>query len=220
MTVAGHTVTINQGPGLATMAIDRTLLNFGAIVSPSGMSVHTAAQLVRMTQSGLPGTVTWTASSNQPWLTVAPASGSGTAVLSVGVKFDPSVESAPGKATGSITIVLSGASGPVGPVTVNLTLIPPGQSVAPFGSFDTPANGVTGLAGSVAVTGWVLDDIQVMRVTLCRDGVPGEGVVGEPAATGRPRSPSATPCSSTAPDRTWPPRFQPPRCLRAAGGAI
>ncbi len=63
-------------------------MNFGAIVSPSGMSVHTNAQLVRLTQSGPPGTVTWTASSNQPWLTVAPASGSGSAVLTVGVQFD------------------------------------------------------------------------------------------------------------------------------------
>jgi glucose/arabinose dehydrogenase len=41
--------------------------------------------------------------------------------------------------------------------------------IAPFGSFDTPLNGTTGLAGSLAVTGWALDDVQVARVTICRD---------------------------------------------------
>jgi glucose/arabinose dehydrogenase len=49
--------------------------------------------------------------------------------------------------------------------------------VAPFGSFDTPLNGSTGLAGSIAITGWALDDAQVTRVTICRDYTFGSGPV-------------------------------------------
>jgi hypothetical protein len=50
---------------------------------------------------------------------------------------------------------------------------------APFGSFDTPTNGATGLAGSLAVTGWALDDVQVTRVTVCRDPIAGETAPGD-----------------------------------------
>lgn len=46
---------------------------------------------------------------------------------------------------------------------------------APFGFFDTPPNGAANLAGSVAVTGWALDDVQVTRVTICRDYQAGTG---------------------------------------------
>jgi hypothetical protein len=43
----------------------------------------------------------------------------------------------------------------------------------PFGSFDTPAPGSTA-QGSIAVTGWALDDIEVTRVEIWRDWRPGE----------------------------------------------
>ncbi len=45
---------------------------------------------------------------------------------------------------------------------------------APFGSFDTPTAGSTGLVGNVAVTGWALDDIGVTRVSVYRDPLAGE----------------------------------------------
>jgi hypothetical protein len=43
-----------------------------------------------------------------------------------------------------------------------------------FGSFDTPAGDGTVLAGSVAVTGWTLDNVTVKEVQLWRDLQPGE----------------------------------------------
>ncbi len=42
-------------------------------------------------------------------------------------------------------------------------------STPPFGLIDTPAVGQTALYGSVAVTGWVLDDIEVTEVQIWRD---------------------------------------------------
>jgi hypothetical protein len=48
------------------------------------------------------------------------------------------------------------------------------SSTPPFGSFDTPANGSTGLTGAIAVTGWALDEQRVTKVDIWRDPVAGE----------------------------------------------
>src|SRR5205823_1867944 len=47
-------------------------------------------------------------------------------------------------------------------------------STAPTGTMDTPTAGATALQGSIAVTGWAVDDIMVDRVELWRDLQPGE----------------------------------------------
>jgi hypothetical protein len=44
----------------------------------------------------------------------------------------------------------------------------------PFGAMDTPADGTAGVTGSVAVTGWALDDRGVSRVRIFRGPVSGE----------------------------------------------
>jgi hypothetical protein len=53
-----------------------------------------------------------------------------------------------------------------------------GNTQPPFGRIDTPANGVTEVSGSLAVTGWALDDVNVKSIHLYRDRV-----AGEPAGT-------------------------------------
>ena len=54
--------------------------------------------------------------------------------------------------------------------------VPPGPAAgAPFGTVDTPQNGVTGLVGATAVTGWALDDQAVSGVEIWRNGVGAEG---------------------------------------------
>ncbi|HEX6463614.1 MAG TPA: BACON domain-containing carbohydrate-binding protein, partial [Vicinamibacterales bacterium] len=186
VTVAGQTVTIAQGPGMPSMAIDKGVLVFGATRDASAFGAQTSAQIVRLTQAGPSGTVTWTASSNQPWLTVSPASGTGTATLAVAVQFDAGLP-ANGSVGGQITIVLSGAGDTVGPVNVTLNLIPPSQTAPPFGSFDTPSAGASGLAGSIAVTGWTLDDVMVARLTICREQVSGEAFGPDPRCGGFPK---------------------------------
>jgi glucose/arabinose dehydrogenase len=49
-----------------------------------------------------------------------------------------------------------------------------GASSAPFGSFDTPANGASGVTGAVPVTGWALDDTSVQSLEIWRSPVAGE----------------------------------------------
>jgi hypothetical protein len=56
--------------------------------------------------------------------------------------------------------------------------IPAPTTVPPFGSFDTPTQNAAGLTGSVAVTGWALDDNGVTRVRILR-----APIAGEPAGT-------------------------------------
>jgi hypothetical protein len=46
----------------------------------------------------------------------------------------------------------------------------------PFGSFDTPANNSTGVAGSIPVTGWALDSAGVAKVDIWREPNSGEPV--------------------------------------------
>jgi alpha-tubulin suppressor-like RCC1 family protein len=154
-----------------TLSLDRSALTFGATNSGSSLTASTPAQTVRLTQSsGAP--LAWTAASNQPWLTVSPASGSGSSTLSVAIRFDAGLP-ASGTVTGTISFTAPGAANTAGPIAVTLTLTT-SLSSPPFGSFDTPAGDGTVLAGSVALTGWTLDNVTVREVQLWRDLQPGE----------------------------------------------
>jgi YVTN family beta-propeller protein len=154
-----------------TMALDKTSLTFAAVSTGAAFTSQTPAQTVRLRQSGA-GTITWTATSAAPWLVVSPTSGSGPATLSISTQFAPGLTDSQ---TGSITVALTGASNTVGPISVRLTTVPPSSPASPpFGVFDTPAGDSAVLAGSVAVTGWTLDNIGVQRVELWRDLQPGE----------------------------------------------
>ena len=57
---------------------------------------------------------------------------------------------------------------------IDNVVIQKAPSAAPFGSFDYPANGTSGLSGSVALQGWALDDYQVTKVDIYRNPVAGE----------------------------------------------
>lgn len=46
-------------------------------------------------------------------------------------------------------------------------------SIGPFGSFDSPSEGST-VSGSIAVTGWALDDVGIAGVKIYREGRKGE----------------------------------------------
>src|SRR5262249_49463801 len=50
-----------------------------------------------------------------------------------------------------------------------LSVQPATLPLPPFGAFDSPTDGTTGVAGSIAVSGWALDPVQATRVTVCRN---------------------------------------------------
>jgi hypothetical protein len=170
LSIGGQTLTITQNGTGPAMSLDRSTLAFGAATTGATLTSSTSAQTVRLTKSGA-GAVTWTAMSNQPWLTVTPASGSGSATLTIGVQFAPGLM---GPQTGAITLTFTGAGNAPDPIAVTLDMKPSGATGAPFGSFDTPVDNSIGITGSIALTGWALDDVEVGQVRVVRDPVAGE----------------------------------------------
>ena len=172
LTIAGLSFTVTQSGSGPAMSLDKPSLQFGATTAGAGLLQKTGAQTVRLSQSAA-GTVTWTATSNVPWMTVSPASGSGSATLTVNVVSAAGLPGA-GAISGAVNFAFTGAGVSSGPVTVGLNIYPVGTAVAASGALDTPANGITGVTGSIAVTGWAIDDIEVTQVRILRDAVAGE----------------------------------------------
>ena len=144
--------------------------------------MRTGAQTVRLVQSG-PGTVTWTATSNQPWLAVSPASGTGPAVVTVTALAAGGIPVG-GSVSGAITFTMTGSGNATASVAAALTTFVPGTTGSPTGTVDTPLDNVTGVTGAIPVTGWAVDDVEVARVTVCRDPVAGESAPGNPNCNG------------------------------------
>ncbi len=176
LTIAGQTLTVNQFGTGPIVTLDRTTLRYGATLSGATVTAQTAAQVVRLTQTSGPA-VTWTATSNQPWLQVSPASGSGGRELSITV--NPAGLAMSTTVSGSVTIALTGAGNTAGPIGVTLVTMPTGTSASPVGTIDTPVNNTTGVTGAIPVTGWALDDVDVANVFVCRAPVAGEGAVAD-----------------------------------------
>ncbi|MBL0161551.1 MAG: hypothetical protein IPP47_31440 [Bryobacterales bacterium] len=168
ISVGGQMFTIKQAavPGF-TLSANRTLIAFGTTTNASAVS---PAQSVTVTTSS--GIGDWTAVSDSPWLRVTPATGKGSGGFSVFVV--PYAYTPPGILTGKVSIHAMGATN--SPPVVNCTLTVKSTTAVPFGSFDTPANNLTGVSGSIAVTGWALDDIGVKQVSIWRDRVGPEPV--------------------------------------------
>ena len=152
-----------DGPALLA---NRNTLNFANV----GNGLITSAQTVRLSQVNAPS-VSWSASSNVPWLSVTPAFGVGSAVVTVTLIRSALPASA---TTGTITFTLAGASNAIPPVTVTLGRLTPSATQAPVGAIDTPSNNARGITGSIPVTGWAVDDVDVSAVRIFRDPVPGE----------------------------------------------
>jgi Viral BACON domain len=184
LTVAGQTFTVYQFGSGPMVSIDRPSLRYGATNSAGLVTAQTSAQVLRLTQAAGPA-VSWTATSNRPWLAVSPTSGSGARDLTVTVT--PGSLTTPGTAAGAITLSLTGAGNIVAPVTVTLVTMTTGTSVNPVGVIDTPLQNATGVVGAIPVTGWALDDVEVANVFVCRNPVAGEspGVDGRCGGTAR-----------------------------------
>ena len=175
-------VALPISPTTPLLTLDKTALRFAAVTTGAAFVSQTAAQIVRLTQSGA-GMVTWTAVSSQPWLQVSPPSGIGSADLSI------SVVSVPGLPVGSpvaaaITLTVTGASNTPGPVAVSLDLLLNELSATPVGFVDTPLDNTTGVTGAIPFTGWALDDVEVTRVMVCRAAVGAEVAPVDPNCAG------------------------------------
>jgi len=148
-----------------TLSLDKSTLHFNG--TSDGSSV-TGPQTVRVRIVSI-SNAGWSVTSNMSFIDVAPQSGSGNGSFTVSVD----AASLP-QTSWSGTVTVSSAETPDETVIVSGDVYQNWATGAPFGSFDTPADWTMGISGAVAVTGWVLDDIEVGRVEIWRDPVPGE----------------------------------------------
>lgn len=155
------------------IVLERSLVNFGGHNNNGTAVTITPPQQVRLSIVGS-GPVNWTATTQgtaSHLFTVSPSFGTGPAILTIAV---PPNTGLPNNLVGNLgTVVVTSADADNSPqaVTVYLAMTP--TTANPFGGFDTPSEGSV-LQGSIAVTGWVLDDIAVSKVEVLRDAHPND----------------------------------------------
>ena len=104
----------------------------------------------------------WTATSNASFATLSSAAGTGNTTLTYTIAANTS----PNQRIATFTI---------GGQTFTLTQAGACSTpIPPFGVVETPLDNATGITGSIPVTGWALDDVQVTSVKIYRDPVAGE----------------------------------------------
>lgn len=159
-------------PPASTLSLDRTSARFGAVNAGGALTSRTSGQTFTLNQRG-PGAVAWTATPSASWITLS--SGSGTGAGSFTVTLNNSGNLLPSFGTVVGTVVVTAADESTQTATIFLVLYPPGLTSPPIGVVDTPLDNSTGVTGSIPVTGWALDDVEVVRVRIVRDPVAGEG---------------------------------------------
>jgi len=157
--------------GPPQIALNKTRFNFGYIKNGASPCVQTL-----FISNGGGGTLNWTAAADAPWINLNPTSGTGGGTVTIAINT-------PGLNTGSYTGTITVSDPDVGnsPQTaqVYLTVKNSNQDQMPFGTFATPVDGLTGVAGSIAVTGWVLDDTCVESVKIYRQVNGGLSFIGD-----------------------------------------
>jgi hypothetical protein len=149
----------NQSPNpchLPNIRLNRTQLNFGA-----SAGVETGTQTFAIDYSG-EGTPDWSVSTGANWLSCSPVSGDGPGLVSVSVD---TTGLSTGTYNGTITVIDPNAINSPQTLPVTLQVYKPGFTSEPFGDFATPIHGAA-VRSSIPVTGWVLDDIEVVSVKI------------------------------------------------------
>jgi uncharacterized repeat protein (TIGR02543 family) len=157
------------------LMVNCTRLNFGStpgagITSTRATSagLTTGEQTILINNTG-GGTLQWTVSRDADWITCTPLSGTDAGVVAVSVNPAGLPK---GTCTGSITIQAPGSANFPATIPVTLQIYSENTTVSPFGYFETPVEGTT-IMSSVPITGWVLDDIEVVSVKIYRESIPG-----------------------------------------------
>lgn len=152
------------------ISLNRHTLNYGGTIS----GIVGDSQDIVITNNGN-GTLNWAVSENKSWLSCTPTSGSHSGIFSVSVDL---AGLAVGVYSGIITVSDPNATNSPQTASVILKVYTPDQTIAPFGEFATPIDGLT-VSSSIPVTGWVLDDIGVESVKIYRTEGNGKVFIGD-----------------------------------------
>jgi PKD repeat protein len=169
------------------------------------------SQSITVTNGGA-GSLNWTASDNQPWLSVAPTSGA------QGASFDVSVNPTGlslGDHVGTVTVTAAGAAGSPAPVTVTLTITPatPALSVSPPSlTFSGAVNGSLPASQSLSilntaggVMNWSVSDDATWLSVAPASGVDDASVQVSVTSMALPVGASSATITVTAPGATGSP---------------
>ena len=160
-------------PPTPTLSLERKSFVFGGEAGKLSSTV----QKTMIKNAGTAGSVlNWQASADRSWIVLGTTSGTGDGSLQI--KIDATGLGA-GTYSGQVRVEDPAAQNSPQTVAVSATVYAQGSDAAPFGSFDSPADGSTA-AASVAVTGWALDDIEVTRIEIKRS----PHVLDNPASVG------------------------------------
>jgi hypothetical protein len=154
------------------LVLSRKALNYGAV---GNTSTTTVPQTVRLTFVGPAETTPcWTISNSNLNFSVTPASGTGNGTVTVALVPQVFPGGGVGVATFTVNECQAGVSTMLNPgQTFSATYRISSVGALPVGAVDTPDNNVT-VAGSVGITGWVVDDIDIATVKIYREPVAGE----------------------------------------------
>jgi Metallo-peptidase family M12B Reprolysin-like/Viral BACON domain len=153
---SGSTFSISV-PTPPEISLSRSQLDFGANLSSK---ITTTQTIIVENEGG--GTLSWSASADTSWLNVSPASGTNSGVLSISANASGLNA---GTYSGTVTVSDSVATNSPQSIDVTLRVYNTGSTAKPFGEFATPTNGAN-VNSSIAVTGWVIDDVEVVKVEI------------------------------------------------------
>lgn len=160
-----------------SLVLNQSQVNFGAI----HRGVGTKSQEVMIeTINPLLGThklLRWKASAEKEWLYVRSPRGIGKGVIQIGVKYS---RLEPGNYRGQVKIFTSKAKNSPQEIKVHVKVYEKGKSDPPFGFIDIPGEHQSIISPLMKIEGWALDDIEVVKVSVKRDPLPGESSLVDP----------------------------------------
>ncbi|HEY8208327.1 MAG TPA: Ig-like domain-containing protein [Myxococcaceae bacterium] len=150
----------NQGAVAPTIGVSPSSFTFNGTAG----GAQPAGQTLSINNTG-GGTLTWSATSNQTWLTVGPSGATAPSTSTVQANI---LGLAAGTYNGALTITATGATNSPVTVPVTLTLTAP-DTTPPTTSVTAPAAGAT-VSGNVTISASASDNVGVTNVEFYVDG--------------------------------------------------
>jgi hypothetical protein len=165
--------------GPPQIVLNKNRFNFGYIKNGASPCVQTL-----FIYNGGGGTLNWTAEADASWINLHPTSGIGGGGVAIAIN---TIGLSTGSYMGTITVSDPDVGNSPQTAAVYLTVKNSSQDKKPFGTFTTPEDGLTNVTGSIAVTGWALDDTCVESVKIYRLVNGGLSFIGDAVFVEGPR---------------------------------
>jgi hypothetical protein len=157
--------------GPPQLVLNKTRFNFGYIKNGASPCVQTL-----FIYNGGGGTLNWTVGADASWINLNPTSGTGGGTVTIAIN---TIGLNTGSYMGTITVSDPDVGNSPQTAQVYLTVKNGSQDQVPFGTFATPEDGLANVTGSIAVTGWALDDTCVESVEIYRQVNGGLSFIGD-----------------------------------------